>query len=54
MTVGGAAMIFAGLVMLRGGGNLFGTGITGWGGLIPFFIGLIFFSSGIRLLRGTQ
>ena len=50
---GFALLLFSGYVMLRGGGSLFGTSISGWGGLIPFVIGTIFFGSGIKLFKTT-
>ena len=53
LTLGTVALIFAGFTVLRGGGHLFGTGVTPWGALVPFVIGCIFFTSGIRLIRGT-
>ena len=51
--VGIALLLFSGYIFLRGGGSLFGTAISTWGGIVPFIIGVIFFSSGIKLFKAT-
>ena len=44
-------LIFAGIAALQGGASLFGLAISQWEAIIPFILGLIFFTSGIKLIK---
>lgn len=47
-------LILAGIAALQGGLNVLGLVISQWEALVPFILGVIFFSSGIKLINATS
>lgn len=52
--LGVAMLIFAGFAFLQEGAAIFGLSITQWEAAVPFIIGIIFFSSGIKLISASS
>lgn len=51
--LGIAMLIFAGIAFLQGGAAIFDLAISQWEAVVPFVIGIIFFSSGIKLINAS-
>lgn len=47
-------LLFAGYAVLNDGGNLLGMGLSTWEAAVPFILGIIFFASGIRLIKTSD
>ncbi len=51
--LGVVMLIFAGIAFLQEGAVILGLSITQWEAAVPFVIGIIFFSSGIKLINAS-
>ena len=52
LTIAGAAiLVFAVVVVLGGASSFFGLAVEGWEALVVGILGLIFFSTGIGLIK---
>lgn len=52
--LGVALLIFSGFAFLRDGAAFFGMAISQWEAIVPFILGVIFFSSGIKLISSAK
>lgn len=55
LTIAGAAiLIFAVVIVLGGASTFFGLAVNGWEALVVGILGLIFFSTGINLIKHSN
>lgn len=47
-------IIWASYAFMSGGGSVGDVSVGKWNAIIPFIVGLIFFGSGIGLIKGTK
>lgn len=52
--LGVAMLIFSGFAFLQEGAAILGLSISQWEAVVPFIIGIIFFSSGIKLINASS
>lgn len=52
--LGVSMLIFSGYAFLQNGTAVFGMSISQWEAAVPFIIGVIFFSSGIKLISSNS
>lgn len=51
---GAAILIFAVIIVLGGASSFFGLAVDGWEALVVGILGLIFFSTGINLIKHSD
>lgn len=47
-------LLFSGYAVLNGGGSLLGMELSTWEAAVPFVLGVIFFASGIKLIKTSE